>query len=172
MYPSYDSYSGYPSPMTYPSYDMYSAFDPNFPYYANPSYRQPKIEPPNQHIKHNTNYWCPLGWIRIFILLSTLGGIIASWCVVSNDANFASIDPGLMSTRAALIVMFSVFFSLSLFQFLMSVSNFVNLPGIDSKYYLYAVIRVHSNCFFFRDGFNMFNIKILMNFFLRYKVKN
>ena len=125
----------YPQYLAFPSPPFVSQFPSPYKY---PGYKE-ELAPAHQRIKHNSNYWCPLGWMRLFILIATLGGVISSWCVVSNDYNFSSLEPGMLQTRSALIVIFSIWFSLSLLMFLMSVTNFVNLPGIDSKYYLYAV---------------------------------
>lgn len=120
--------------MYYPNFDHH----PHFPPPRYPAY-QAKPEPSSQYLRHNENYWWPLGTLRLLIILSTLGGIISAW-LVCFSAVLLSVFPGAMSTQAGCIVIFSVFFSLSLFIFLMSVTNFVNLPGIDSYYYLLTVI--------------------------------
>ena len=142
MYPGYETYESYP-PYSYrqnPSSLYQYPYQQSYgPYPVHEAYYEKRYTTPSQHLRHNKNYWNPLGWMRLLILLATLGGVITSWCIVSSDASFASLDAGFMSTRSALIVIFSVWFSISLFIFVMSVSNFVNLPGIDSKYYLYTV---------------------------------
>ena len=114
----------------------YPNFPPPPPNY--PAYEDRKPEPPAQYLRHNSSYWWPLGTLRILIILSTLGGIVSAW-LVPLSTTLLSVFPGATGTQAACIVMFSVFFSLSLFIFIMSISNFVNLPGLDSYYYLLAV---------------------------------
>ena len=103
-------------------------------------------EPPAQYLRHNSNYWWPLGTLRFLIIISTLGGVISAWCVCYNATLF-SVFPDATSTQAGCIVIFSIFFPLSLFIFLMSISNFVNLPGVDSFYYLIAVRIFFSEIF-------------------------
>lgn len=148
-YSDYNAYSGYPysgySFSDYPYSDYpYSVYQ-SYPSYNKSNFlsQQPKFhdkpEPPVQNVKHNKSYWYPLGILRLSVIFATLGGVIASWLIVIDPIAFVSLDTGTQSTRAADIVIFSIFFPLFMLIFAMSISNFVNLPGVDSKYYLFAV---------------------------------
>ena len=112
------------------------------PYQAEQMYRAQanavRVEQPSQTLKYNKSFWHPLGWMRVLIILCLLGGIISSWLIISNPVLYTAYDS--LSTRDAAIVIFSVTFTISLFNFLISISNFANLPGTTSKCYLITVI--------------------------------
>lgn len=128
--------------MYYPNPNSFNPYAVNYPEF--PAYEQRKTEPEFQHVKYNHNYWWPLGVLRLFIILCSLGGIIASWLIVEFPALFytvqAVIDTSALSqTVSALIVMFSIFFTVSLIIFVISITNFVNLPGCSSTFWLLLV---------------------------------
>lgn len=98
-----------------------------------------------QRIKFNGKYFWPLGFLRIWIILFTLGGIISSCLIIDNPTLFFAVqtlfDTSTFSqTVIALIVLFSIFFAVSFIIFLLSITNFVNLPGISSRFWLILVI--------------------------------
>lgn len=101
--------------------------------------QEDKWTSPAQSIGHNQNYWMPLGLLRVLTLLSLFGGIVSAWVIIGDPYFCTVYDSGEQSTAVGLVVIFNVFFSVSLLIFAMSITNFVNLPGVGYKFYLITV---------------------------------
>lgn len=68
-----------------------------------------------------------------------IGGVIAAWCIPIDVGEFYNLNGAYSSTREAYIVIVSATIGVAFVIFLLSISNIVNLPAVQSPFWLVFV---------------------------------
>lgn len=82
-------------------------------------------------------------------------GNLSAWLIPKDQGLFYLANGMFSSTRSGYIVLSSIAIGLSVFFFVISVTNYVNLPAVHSAYWL---VMVHSIAFISIRNFLLNNI--------------
>jgi hypothetical protein len=71
-----------------------------------------------------------------------IGGLVAMWVGPNQYGNFFNLSGNWTSAWTAYIVIVSITLGLAIAIFLVSITNFVNLPGVQSPYWIIFVTKL------------------------------